>query len=901
MDSQDTFAPGYPARWEADVILRDGLTAHLRPITPDDAEALQSFHVAQSEHSQYLRFFAPMARLSRSDLERFTHVDYKDRVALIVTIGDDIIGVARYDRLNEDGESGNEAEVAFNIADSHQGRGIGSVLLEHLAAAAREQGVTRFVAEVLPGNAKMLNVFAEAGYEVSEDVDDGIVSVDFDIDPTRRSLEVTAAREQRAEARSIDRILRPRSLAVLGVRAEHASLGSRVIENLRDSGYSGRVVLVGEPLSAPIGMEVCPDAEYIDGPIDIAILTEPMGATAEDAERLIRRCAEISVRGLVLMYPGAEHMDPNLDGERGRLVRLAHSLGMRIVGPASFGFLVADAEVSLNATALGAVPPSGKLGLFTQSVAMSVAALATATRRNVGLSSFLSAGRRADVSGNDLMQYWQSDDSTKAVALYLETVGNPRKFYRIARRLSRNKPVIVVNSGSAGRQGVDALDEVLRQAGVIGAANLHEMFDVAQLFLHQPLPAGGRIGIVSNSPSLSALVAQSVLGWGLRLDVDPVSVDDVAGGGFEEALSTVFACEDVDAVVAAFIPEPSTPDADVAKVLAQVAASSGKTTVACFLGMHGVRDGLADIGPDGQTRTVPAYASPEDAVLAVAAAVRYARWKNTDYGPLLDPGRDEQRAREIVGGHSKPELAGRLDDAEAAELLECYGIYVWPSVKVRTAEAAIEAAESLGWPVAVKTTDDQRRHRIDLGGIRLDVSDAQELANDVAEMLPQHEELVVQSMADAGVSCVVRATVDPLLGPVISFGLSGDAIELLGDVAHRIPPLTGRDVAELVRSVKASPRLFGYRGLPAMDVAALEDLVMRVGVLADDLPEVHSLELNPVIVSEHGVSVLSARAVVGPGERADESRRVLGLGLHGHATRPVLGESERHWEDGRHG
>ena len=879
--------PGYPEHWEADVVLKDGATAHLRPITPGDAEALQAFHVAQSPESIYLRFFAPMPRLSDRDLARFTTVDHDDRVAFVILVGDTIIGVGRYDRVDE-----REAEVAFNIADAHQGRGLGSVLLEHLAAAARERGIGRFTAEVLPRNRKMVSVFRDAGYEVTHHYDDGVISLHFDIDQTERSRAVLAAREQRAEATSLALLLNPRSVVVVGASRTSDAVGAVLLRNLVEGGFAGPVHAVNAAADEVQGSRAYARVTDVPGPVDLAVIA----VRAEAVPDVVRDCAAAGVRSLMVASSGFAETGPDGLARQRELVRLARAHGMRVLGPSSFGMVNTDPAVRLNASLAPDLPAAGSLGLFSQSGALGVAVLSSASRRGLGISTFVSAGNRADVSGNDLLQFWEGDPRTTAVAMYLESMGNARKFSRIARRLSRSKPVVVMKSGQSGygvppghavrssRAPREALDAMLRQAGVIRVENPHQLFDVGQLLVTQELPQGERIGVVGNSGALAALVADAAHSWGLQLGAEPVCVPpEATAEEFRAALQRVFDDDDVDSVVACFIPPIATVATDVVRALAEVAGPSPKTCVACFLGTRGV----THQGVQG-TSTVPAYPAPEDAVRALAAVTRYAQWRRRDPGTPVDPpGCDPDRARDLVTATlaaSAPDPDGvLLDDDAAAALLACYGIGVHPSRRVHTPEEAVAAARELGYPVALKLADLVLRNRRDLGGVRLSIGSDDDLRSDVVEMsaLPEvdaGEGFVVQPMAPAGVPVVVGTLEDPLLGPLVSFGLAGDASELLGDVGHRIPPLTDVDVADLVRSVRAAPRLFGYRGTPALDVPALEGLVARVSRLADDLPEVAELQLNPVLVAARGVTVLTASVRLAPAAGRSDSgaRRVLG-------------------------
>jgi len=908
-------APGpgaapYPAGWEADVVLTDGSTTRLRPIRPDDAGALQSFHVAQSERSTYLRFFASLERLPDRDLGRLVNVDHVTRVALVAVTGspdagtpERIIGVGRYDVVEPE-----TAEVAFNIADAHQGKGLASVLLEHLAAAARERGVRRFVAEVLPQNGRMLAVFKEAGYEVRQRTEDGVVQVTFDIDPTDRSLAVAADREHRAEARSMRALLTARSVVVVGPgagadRGLAARQAERVVAGLVPEARVGRLTVhtVGVGHGAGLDENGVHHHERVDdvpGPVDLAVVALPATRVLGTARRL----GALGVRGLVLVSGGFAEAGPEGLARQRLLLGVAHGAGMRVVGPSSFGLLATHDGTTLDASLAARPPRPGRIGLFCQSAPLAVTLLAAVERRGLGLAQLVSAGHRADVSGNDLMQFWEEDDDTDVVALYLESIGNPRKFSRVARRLAAHKPVVVVTAGRSGhvvppghavrptRAPRRTLDEVLRQSGVVRVENVHQMLDVVQVLAHQPLPTGRRVGVLATSTGSAALVAEAAAAAGLvvtgRVEL---LAEDAPEQDVRAAVGRVYDDPDVDVVVALRIPTLGGADPVLVREVAHAAARTGRTTVACMSDLHGVTADLAATDPAGRVRTVPAYAAPEDAALALGHAARYAAWRAADRGTPVHPaGVDTRAARRLVarllatsGATDGAPLT--LDAARTAELLSAVGVHVWPSVRVHDADAAVAAADRLGWPVAVKTTVPALRHRADLGGVRLDVADEVELRADVAGILalaadhdpgPGVPPLEVQAMAPHGVACVVRSSEDPLFGPVISVGVAGDAADLLGDVAYGVPPLTDVDVADLVRTPRAAPRLFGYRGLPALDVTALEDLVARVSVLADALPDLRALELNPVVVSPRGLAVLGAYASVAPADRADAARRL---------------------------
>jgi acyl-CoA synthetase (NDP forming)/RimJ/RimL family protein N-acetyltransferase len=882
----------YPEYWEADVVLRDGGTAHLRPIHPTDADAVQTFHTGQSQDSIYMRFFSFKARLSSKELRRFTEVDYQDRVAFVITIGGEIIGIGRYDRLDDPAE----AEVAFNIADAHQGRGIGSILLEHLAAAAQENGIRRFSAEVLPENRKMLMVFSDAGYDVKRHFDDGVVSLEFNIGPTDKSRAVMEAREHRAEARSVRDLLTPSSVAVIGASRKWGTVGHQLLEHIIEGGFTGPVYAINPEAMELAGMLSFGRLAEVPGPVQLAVIAVPY----EEVLTVVDECAAAGVKGVVVASAGFAD-----DGERGlarqrELVRKARANGMRVIGPASLGIVNTHPDVSLNASMAPTLPRRGGLGLFSQSAAIGVSLYAASSRRRMGISTFLSAGNRADVSGNDMMQFWEDDAGTAAVALYLESIGNPRKFSRLARRLARTKPVIVAKSESMGlrlppghavrttQAPAGALDAMMRQSGVIRVETVEQLIDVAQIVAGQPLPAGPEVAIFSNSQALGKVVADSALANGLGVGALVTDLDLDAGmslalPALRRSLQDTLASEHVHAVVAALLPARGITVEDLAGVLAESAAEAGKPVVAAF---SGILDPSVYVeGMVGEGPATPCFSNAGAAVAALAAVVRYSEWVARDQGHFVEPaGCDPEGARaslEVLLAGVHGEQLKQLDQDEASQLLGYYGIRVLPSVGFDTPDQAVEAAGNLGWPVALKTTDPALRHRMDLGGVRLDIDDEEELRHDIVQMRRSlapygSPSLEVQSMAPVGQACTFRAIEDPLLGPVVSFGLAGDAVNLLDDWAHRVPPLSAADVKDFIRSPRAARKLFGYQGLPAVDVAALEELAGRLAWMKDNHPEISLVEFNPVLCGTQGVAILAADVRIGnAAQRTDSARRAM--------------------------
>jgi acyl-CoA synthetase (NDP forming)/RimJ/RimL family protein N-acetyltransferase len=873
----------YPAHWEADVVLRDGGTAHLRPIRADDADRLRRFYSRLSDETIYFRFFSLLRELSDKDVEKFTHVDHVDRVALIATVGEEMLGVVRYERIGP-----HAAEVAFNIEDAQQGRGVGSVFLEHIAAAARERGISQFVADVLPNNRKMLRVFRDAGYVVQHAMDDGVVRLEFELEPTEDSRSVTQEREHRAESASVRRLLRPSSVVVVGASRTEHSIGRAVLRHIVDGGFTGLVHAVNRQAQQVSGVTSFRRVADVPGALDLAVIAVP----AEEVDEVVADCAAKGVRALLVISSGFAEAGPDGEQRQLRLVRHARGSGMRVIGPSSFGLVVTDPEVALNASLSAVMPRRGTIGLFAQSGALGIALLDNVVHRDLGISSFVSAGNRVDVSGNDLMQFWEDDDRTEAVLLYLESLGNPRKFSRVARRLARRKPVVVVKAGrTRSRQPTGhvvrtssapaaAVDALFRQAGVIRVDTIHAMFDVGALVAQQPLPRGHRVGIVANSDALAVLAADTCAEEGLDVAGQPRQVAPHASAAdFASALDAVFADGEVDSVVALFIPPLATPDEQVATLLAAAASGTDKPVVATFLGMPGA---VAELRATSGRRSVPTYPAPGDAVRALAAVSDYARWRATPAGNAVEPpGLDVKAARAVVDRLLTDRDWLELGQDELRELLACYGIELWARRRAVTAEDAVAAAAELGYPVALKTTAPHLRHRSELGGVRLDLRDDDELRAAFDAMVerlgPESAAFfVVQRMAPPGVATVVAAVEDPSFGPVVSFGIGGVATELLDDRTYGIPPLTDRDLQDLVRGVRAAALLFGHRGSEPVDTGRLEDLLARIARLADDLPEVAQLQLNPVLVHAEGLAVLTGAArLAHSAGRTDRGPRAL--------------------------
>ena len=885
--------PAYPAHREADVALRDGSTVHVRPVRAADRDDLLEFLRSLSPESRRLRFFSPGANLS-SAADWASEVDYRDRYGLLATGGRHhrIVGHAVYARTD-----GDRAEVAFEIADEYQGRGLGTILLAHLAEVAQEQGVDVFEATVLPDNYRMAEVFRESGFAPRIRSKPEQLEVEFPTTMSAEAFERFAERDRTAAVAAVAHFLEPASVAVLGASRERGTVGGEVFHNLLAAGFNGPVFPVNPRASVVQSVPAFKSVRDVAGDVELAIVAVPATVVVDAA----RDCAAKGVRALVVISAGFAE-----SGEEGRrrqqeLLAVCRENGIRLIGPNCLGILNTSAEMRLNASFGPRYPPAGNVAFLSQSGALGLAIIDFAHQLDLGLSSFVSVGNKADISGNDLIQYWEADERTDVILLYLESFGNPRKFGRIARRIGRTKPIVAVKSGrsAAGARATSShtgalvaasdvtVDSLFRQAGVIRTDTLAELFDVASLLASQPLPAGKRVAIVTNAGGPGIMCADACESHGL--DVAPLSdelraelagflpaeaalanpIDMIATAPAEhyrQALGAIARHDAADAVIAIFIPPLLTEPGEVARAIREGIAEAQihLPVLAVFMTAEGAPPDLRS--PD---LTVPAYAFPEDAARALARAAHHGVWRATPHGevPAFADVRSEEAAAVISAA-----LARRwqwLAPADVSRLLDCYGLAMPAEEVAPDPAAAGEAAERIGAAVALKAVAPSVLHKTDMGAVRLGLRGAADVtaaAQDMEERLQEagHDVkgFLVQQMAPAGVEMLVGVVHDPLFGPVVACGAGGVQAEILKDVAARITPLTDRDATQMIAGLRTFPLLTGFRGAPAADVGALEELVLRVGALVENHPEIAEMDCNPVIVSPQGALVVDARVRV---------------------------------------
>ncbi len=742
----------------------------------------------------------------------------------------------------------------------------------------------------------MRHVFRDADYAVTWSRPElGVAEVTLDLAHGDEWMEAHAERELTADALSIARLLSPASIAVIGASHRAGTIGNAVLRNLLASRFSGPVFPVNPSAASVAGVQAHPSVLAIPEAVDLAVVAVPAGAV----EAVTRDCIAKGVRGLVVISSGfAELGDDDVQTE---IVQLARRNGMRVVGPNCIGVANTNPAVMMNATFAPVSPIRGRVGFASQSGGIGIELLARSRSLDLGVSTFVSLGNKADVSANDLLQYWARDPDTDVILLYLESFGNPRKFSRLARRISRSKPIVAVKSGRtpAGARGASshtaalanpdvAVDELFRQAGVVRVDTLEQLFDTASLLSHQPLPRGRRIGIVSNGGGPGILAAdacvagglevpelsdglQSTLrsatppGAGVRNPVDLVA--SASAAVYEQALDALLASAEIDALLVIYVsPLVSRPE-DIERALVRVASKLESTPlVACFLG------GDTAPGPlrgEGTAPAIPRFSLPESAAFALARGVQLAEWRRAPVGrtPALD-GIESDTARALVREHLSEEPGGGwIDLPTASALLAAYGVPVVATRRAATADEAAERARDLGFPVALKAGAPELVHKTDVGGVRLGLDTPEAVRSAFVEMRDalgaRMGDALLQPMVAPGVELIVGVTHDPLFGPLVLFGMGGVGAELVRDTALRIVPLTDVDASEMVRSLRSSPLLFGYRNSSPVDVDALEGLLLRVGQLAEEIPEVVELDCNPVVASSSGSLVLDVKLRIG--------------------------------------
>ena len=851
------------------------MPVEVRPIRPSDRGLLEAFHGRQSPESIYLRYFQARPKLSSRELDHFTQVDYVDRMAFVALIGGELVGVARYEPY----AGSDRPDIAFFVDDEHHGRGIGTLMLEYLAAAARSQGIEGFTASVLPQNHAMLGVFKRAGFSVATRYDDGAIAVDLDIAVTTDVTDAVARRQRRARSRSVARMLRPASVAVVGASRTPGTVGHELVRELLAGGFTGEVFPVNPAAEELLGLRCHPSLSAIDQPVDLVVIAIP----ASGVEEVVAEAARNEVAALLIVSSGfSESSEVGAELER-RLVGVVRSNGMRLVGPSSFGLINTAPDVRLRAVILPVGPEPGGVGVISQSGTLGAGVLEYLRTRGVGVSSFVGAGNRADVSVNDVLDYWLVDDTTRVALLYVENFGNLRNFASTARALATTKPVVAL------RPPDDDLVELMTQSGVTLTDSVAEMVAVARTASTQPIPAGLRVVVVSNSASLAHLAVAACRRAGLDVvvpgaigaddgylggDIEAVIVGDVdrepSGGrrlDVEEPLVAAAVSEGVDAVLAAIVPSLDLSFEQLERLLSRVDRSIDKPTVAAGL-----------VGPDYVPGAgLPLFEFPDDAAQALGHLARAGQWQraNPVAVPLVTD--DEVAAAagvvrplllDVLGtGGDRSSTEGPSVEAspvgafitndpfgdETANLVDALGLPIAPWRRVDRREDLVAAAEAIGYPVVLKAGRAAKRTVGEVGGVAIDIHDPEDLLAAFDRMAAAKPgaglPVVVQAMVASTANVRIEMVQDPAGVSFIRVGIGGAVGASLDPVARRFLPLAAGDEEELVSALARSVTLTGP------GEGAIEAMIHRLGVLAAAAPELARIELDPVLVAGSATSV----------------------------------------------
>ena len=874
-------------------LLADGTTIEIRQAGPDDFDTVRDMHEKMSPDNLYLRFFSVSSVGAVRAAHRMCREPGLDHVALLAVLDGGVVGYGIYERQ---GGGSPSAEVALAVADDLHNRGVGTLLLEHLISLARGRDVRTFVAETLSENALMLKVFADAGLPVQRVLIDGVYEVRFPLPADEADADLgtyrdaVAERERYADVASLRHVLTPGSVAVIGASPRPGSPGPAILRNIVTAGFPGAVYAVTPSLDELDGVPCVPSPAALPQPVNLAVIAAPAAAVPGIAEECGRRGA----KALVVITSG-------LGGPaRAELLGTCRRHGMRLVGPASFG--VITPRIGLDASFASRHPRPGRAGLALQaSGGVGFVLLEHLSRLGVGVSSAVSLGDKDDVSGTDMLLWWESDKTTKLAVLYLESIANPRKFARVARGVARAMPILMVNAGRATARATAAASPLLtrqalfEQAGVIAPANLGELLDTVALLASQPVPTGARVAVVSNTRGGTMLAADACADAGLEVaslaeatqralrDILPPGatvagpVDTtvlVAPGVFRQCLELASTDPGVDTVLAL------TAATAAGNLVSEVSAARLPVPIAAAV-MDQVEAVRLLQGPGEGSPAIPAYAYPESAARALGHAARYGTWLATPPGrlPALD-GLHPDRAKELVADLLAGTPAGGwLPLNITAELLACYGLPLAGGIVVTTENTAIAAAERFAGPVALKADVPGLMRKSGAGALVSGLHNADDVRRGLRSLQEAFGDrltgVIVQPVSTSGVEVTISVVHEQLFGPLVLFGLGDAAAGVLTDRAARITPLTDSDADHLIRSVPGAPLLLGRRGAPSADLVALRDMLLRVSWMADDLPQIAELELSPVIVNPHGAQVIDAQARLQVAEPIDAYLRRL--------------------------
>lgn len=876
-------------RFAHDAVLRDGRTVRIRPIRPDDLEAMMDMWGRLSPETIRMRFFAPR-KMDREQMRYFTELDYSDRFAFVAESAGRILGVSRFDRLEDEPQT---AEFAVLVEDAEQGRGIGTALLRALVEPAQELGIKSFVGDVMRENDRMLSVLRDAGLEPAYDDHGNVITTRFSSQTTEAFLASSDEQDRQAARAALTSVFKPQAVAVVGASRRPTSIGGLVFRNLIHGGFNGPVYPVNPKASYVQSVAAYPSLADCPTVPDMVLVCVPAPLVAETVEA----AGELGVPSVVIITAGFSEVGDEGGAAEEHVKAIARSYGMRIVGPNCMGVLNGAGDVRMNGTFSQTFPEPGRVAFSSQSGALGLSILSAADRLGIGISTFASIGNKADISGNDLLQYWEDDEDTDVILLYLESFGNPRKFGRVARRVGRTKPIIAVKSGrtTAGERAASshtgalaagdiAVDALFRQAGVIRVDTLEQLFGTATVLEKQPAPRGNRVAILSNGggpgilaadacesnevevPELTQQTLEQLREFlpdeaGIRNPVDMVA--SASAEDYGRAMRILAEDPHVDALMVIFIPPIVTKAEDVAREMerAQQDMDPEIPVISVFMTEDDPPTELHDAN-------LPVFDFPEDAAAALGRVARYGRWRRRPLGKIVEiDDADVPTARAIVDEALAEREQAWLDADQADRLLCAFGIATAPAEVVHDPDAAAEAHRRLGGTMAVKIAAPV--HKSDIGGVRLGLESPEDTAAAVREMREEFEAadrthiaeqgFMVQQMVGTGVEMVVGVTHDRMFGPILMAGMGGTLVELLRDVSVRIHPLTDNDVDEMLTGLRGYPLLTGYRGQEPVDVQSFRKLLFRMSALVEEVPEIDDVDLNPVFVRRDGIAAVDAR------------------------------------------
>jgi acetyl coenzyme A synthetase (ADP forming)-like protein len=693
---------------------------------------------------------------------------------------------------------------------------------------------------------------------------------------------------------SLDAILKPRTVAVIGASRSPHHIGHQITANLIRHGFTGSVYPVNPSATSVCSIKAYPHVADVPDPVDLAVIVVPKHLVFGIAEE----CADAGVRGLVVVTAGFREIGEHGAQRERALADLVRSRGMRMVGPNCLGVMNADPAYSLNATFSPLMPPFGSAALMSQSGAMGVNIIEYAREYQIGLAQFVSVGNKADVSGNDLLQHWEHDAAVSTILMYVENFGNPHRFLDLASRITKHKPIIALKAGrsaSGARAATShtgalaasnaAVDALLAQAGVLRAGSVEELFDMAMGFGVATRPRSRRTAVLTNAGGPGILAADALEANGLDVvELRPETVaalapifpeeasirnpvDMIASAqpaNYRQALEILLADPGVDCAVAVFVPPFGVSQAAVADaIVSAVRSRPGKTVVTVLMGRAGLSEGRTDLHAVG----VPAFVFPESAARALAALCRYQEW-------LARPANDpvafavDRPCAESVIARARADGRTHLEQSEALALCAAYGIPVAAARVAHSAGEAASAAAAVGFPVVMKVVSPDIIHKSDVGGVVLGIDDEAgvidahaAMMRDVGARAPNAtiDGALVQHMIAGGLETIVGVSRDRVFGPLLMFGLGGIYVEALRDVVFRVAPVGALDAHDMVDGIRGAAILAGMRGRAGVDRAALADVLGRVSQLATDFAEIEELDLNPLLAFEAGVVAVDAR------------------------------------------